>query len=188
MIWCLLMIRLKLWIWGKETTDVMWLAPLCRWEKWNSRWLNKSVKVIQFKSFVISNFWVNSSKYLHRKNEKKGFWQRQREEFGFKEIGHLRWGDGPLRNCLYSWASPGTSSRSFILKLKAISGRTSVQSCVDFRFYPFLWDFFQFWLSMQTTFAQAVDHLLHSMFICIPFLFITSLGETIILLKWFVCF
>lgn len=142
MVWCLRMIRPKLWIWGNKTTDVMWLAPLCRWEKWNSRWLNISVKFTQFKSFVISNFWVSSSKYFHRKNETKGLWQRQWGEFGFKELGHLRWGDGPLRNCLYSWASPGTNSRCFIFKLKAISGRASVQSCVDFRFYPLLWDFF----------------------------------------------
>lgn len=149
MVWCLRMIRPKLWIWGNKTTDVMWLAPLCRWEKWNSRWLNISVKFTQFKSFVISNFWVSSSKYFHRKNETKGLWQGQWGEFGFKELGHLRWGDGPLRNCLYSWASPGTNSRCFIFKLKAISGRTSVQSCVDFRFYPLLWDFFFFGFDYQ---------------------------------------
>ena len=83
----------------------------------------------------------------------------------------------------------GQAPGALFLKFKAIPGGTSVQSCVDFRFYPFLWFFFfQFWLSMQTTFTQAVDHLLQGMFICILFLFITSLGETIIFLKWFVCF
>ena len=36
----------------------------------------------------------------------------------------------------------GQAPGALFLKLKAISGRTSVQSCVDFRFYPFLWVFF----------------------------------------------
>ena len=179
---------------GKKTTDMKWLVPLCRWENQSSRWFNKSVKFIQFKNIVFSTFWVNSSKYFHRKHEIKGLSQTMR--------GVWLYGERPLevgwwfsRNYLYSWVSPGsrkgTISRCFTLKLKTIPRRTSVQSCVDFRFYQFLWAvLFMFWfcLSMQTTFTQAVDHLLHSVFIWISFAFITRLGETIILLKWFVCF
>ena len=36
----------------------------------------------------------------------------------------------------------GQAPGALFLKFKAIPGRTSVQSCVDFRFYPFLWVFF----------------------------------------------
>lgn len=61
-------------------------------------------------------------------------------EFGFKELGHLE--VGMASEIVFILGHHLDNSRCFIFKLKAISGRTSVQSCVDFRFYPLLWDFF----------------------------------------------
>ena len=43
----------------------------------------------------------------------------------------------------------GQAPGALFLKFKAIPGRTSVQSCVDFRFYPFLWVFFFFSFDYQ---------------------------------------
>lgn len=165
---------------GNKTTDVC-IGSTLQMRKVKFKVTNISVKFTNSKALLSQISESVLQKGPAGKNETKGLhlWG-QWGEFGFKELGHLRRGwDGPLRNCLCFGASPGTNSRCFIFKLKAISGRTSVQSCVDFVFYPLLWIFFFFlvWLSMQTTFMQAVDHLWHRVWISTPFPFITSLGK-----------